>query len=213
MKPDTKQRLLDGTLETVRRGGIAGVSARSIAAAAGVNQALIFYHFGSVEELLEAACRQATEARVALYRDRLATVDSFGRLLAAARELHEAERAAGCVTVLAQLLAGAPGQPKLTAAVADALESWAAEIEAVLGRLLDGSPLAEVADVPGLARALSASFIGIELCEGVDPRAATAALDALDRLSVLVEVIDELGPAARLALAARTRKARGAHTP
>ena len=55
----------------------------------------------------------------------------------------EAERAAGCVTVLAQLPAGAPEQPKPAAAVAQALESWAAEIEAVLGRVLDGSPLAE----------------------------------------------------------------------
>lgn len=213
MKPDTKQRLLEGTLETVRRGGIAGVSARSIAAAAGVNQALIFYHFGSVEELLEAACRQATEARVAVYRDRFAAVDSLGGLLAVGRELHEAERSAGNVTVLAQLLAGAPGQPKLSAAVAASLESWSAEIEAVLARVLVDSPLAEVADMPGLARAVAASFVGIELYDGVDPRGATAALDALDRLSILVDVFDELGPVARRALAARTRKARRSRTP
>lgn len=212
MTPDTKQRLLDGTLETVRSAGIAGVSARSIAAAAGVNQALIFYHFGSVEELLEAACRQATQARVALYRDRFAAVGSLGQLLAVGRELHEAERAAGNVAVLAQLLAGAPGQPRLAAAVADGLESWVAEIEAVLARVLGGSPLAEVADVPGLARAVAASFVGIELYEGVDPRAAAAALDALDRISVLVDVFDDLGPVARRALAARTRRARRGRT-
>jgi AcrR family transcriptional regulator len=210
VKPDTKQRLLEGTLETVQRGGIAGVSARTIAAAAGVNQALIFYHFGSVEELLEATCRRATESRVALYRERFAAVESLGQLLAVGRELHEAERAAGNVTVLAQLLAGAPGQPRLAAAVAAGIASWTAEIETVLTRVLEGSPLADIADVPGLARAVAASFVGIELFEGVDAQAATAALDALDRLSVLVDVFDDLGPVARRALAGRTRKARRA---
>ena len=150
---------------------------------------------------------------MALDRDRFAAVGSLGGLLAAGRELHEAERSAGNVTVLARLLAGAPGQPKLSAAVAASLESWTAEIEAVLARVLDDSPLAEVADAPGLARAVAASFVGIELYDGVDPRGATAALDALDQLSILVDVFDELGPVARRALAARTRKARRSRTP
>jgi AcrR family transcriptional regulator len=213
VKPDTKQRLLDGTLETVRRGGIAAVSARSIAAAAGVNQALIFYHFGSVDELLEAACRQATEARIALYRERFATVSSLTQLLAVGRELHDAERTAGNVAVLAQLLAGAPGQPRLAVAVGESLAAWTTEIEAVLDRVLGTSPLADVADLPGLARAVAASFVGIELYDGVDPQGAAAALDALDQLSVLIDVFDDLGPVARRALAARTRKARRARVP
>ena len=38
--------------------------------------------------------------------------------------------------------------------------------------LLAGSPLAEVADPAGLARAISAGFIGLELYEGVDPAGA-----------------------------------------
>jgi AcrR family transcriptional regulator len=213
VKPDTKRRLLDGTLETVRRGGIAAVSARSVAATAGVNQALIFYHFRSVEELLEAACRQATEERVALYRERFALASSLAQLLAVGRELHEAERAAGNVAVLAQLLAGAAGQPRLAAAVAESLATWTAEIEAVLDRVLGASPLADLADVPGLARAVAASFVGIELYDGVDPQGAAAALDALDQLSVLIDVFDDLGPVARRALATRTRKARRTRVP
>src|SRR5213078_627494 len=60
---DTRQRLVDGAIETLRTHGLAGASARTIAATAGVNQALVFYHFGSVHELLEAACVAATEAR------------------------------------------------------------------------------------------------------------------------------------------------------
>ena len=52
MSADTRTKLLEGALRTVTEQGIAKTSARTIAAAAGVNQALVFYHFGSVDELL-----------------------------------------------------------------------------------------------------------------------------------------------------------------
>lgn len=77
----------------------------------------------------------------------------------------------------------------------------------MLDRLLAGSPAAEIADVPGLARAVSAAFIGLELYEGVDEAGAGQALAALDRLAVLIEVMDDLGPLARRAL--RRRLTRG----
>ena len=74
-------------------------------------------------------------------------------------------------------------------------------------QLLHGSALAGLADPAGLARAVSAAFIGLELYEGVDPAGAGAALDTLDALAVLVEVADDLGPVARRALRARARRA------
>ena len=58
----------------------------------------------------------------------------------------------------------------------------------------------------GLARAVSAAFIGLELYEGVDPDGATTALDALDGLAVLIDVVDDLGPVARKALRAKVRR-------
>jgi hypothetical protein len=78
----TKAKLLDATIETLRTHGIAGISARTIAATAGVNQALVFYHFGSVDQLLAAACTTATAERVAVFRDRFAEVGSLRELLA-----------------------------------------------------------------------------------------------------------------------------------
>jgi AcrR family transcriptional regulator len=203
---DTRQKLIDGTLQAVRTQGIAGVSARAIAAAAGVNQALVFYHFGSVDDLLGQACEQATRERVAHYRDRLAAVGSFRELLELGQALHTEERAQGNVAVLAQLLAGAQVQPKLAAPLAAALGLWVAEIEGVLRRLLADSPVGAVADPAGLARAVSGAFIGLELFEGVDPTGAEAALESLRRLAVLVEVVEDLGPMARRALRAKLRR-------
>lgn len=54
---ETREKLLEGALRTLVEQGIAKASARAIATTAGVNQALVFYHFGSVDELLAAACR------------------------------------------------------------------------------------------------------------------------------------------------------------
>ncbi|WP_425560579.1 TetR/AcrR family transcriptional regulator, partial [Luedemannella flava] len=203
---DTRQKLIDGALGTVRSHGIAGVSARTVAAAAGVNQALVFYHFGSMDDLLTEACQVATTASVARYREAFAAVTSLRELLDVGRAVHEQERADGNVAVLAQLLAGAQTDGKLAAATGRALSIWVAEVEGVLRRLLENSALADVADPAGLAHAVSAAFVGLELFEGVDPAGAAAALTALERLGAVVEAVDDLGPVARRAVRARLRR-------
>ncbi|MGI5499036.1 TetR/AcrR family transcriptional regulator [Lentzea sp. CA-135723] len=203
---DTRQRLIDGAIETLRTHGLTGTTARSIAATAGVNQALVFYHFGTVHDLLQAACLAATEATVAPFAERLDDVADLRQLLALGRSLHTEQRAEGNVMVLAQLLAGAQTSPELAEATAAALRLWITPIERALTRLLAGSPLADLVDTAGLARAVSAGFIGLELYEGVDQEGAKAALDALDRLAVLIEVVDDLGPVAHRALRAKLRR-------
>ena len=203
---ETRRKLIEGAVETLRTRGIAGTSARAIATSAGVNQALIFYHFGSVEQLVDVACREATAERVELYRSRFAAVGSLRELLQLGRELHVTERRAGNVTALAQVLAGAQQDDGLAAAAREALGLWIAEIESALVRLTAASPIAEVANPAGLAQGVAAAFIGIELYEGVNPGGAAAALDTLEQLAVLAEVIEDLGPVARRALRARIRR-------
>jgi AcrR family transcriptional regulator len=204
---DTRDRLIGGAIATLRSHGIAGTSARTIAAAAGVNQALIFHHFGGMDGLLAEACRRTTERRVARYRDRFATVGSLRELLTVGREIHTVERAEGNVAVLAQLLAAGQSDPALGRLTADALQLWVAEIEAVLTRLLADSPLSPVIDPRSLSRAVSAAFIGLELYEGVDAAGGSTALEALDQLGVLVELVEDLGPVTRRAVRSRLRRA------
>ncbi|WP_327680075.1 TetR/AcrR family transcriptional regulator [Streptomyces sp. NBC_00467] len=206
MSQETKEKLLEGALRTLTEQGIAKTSARSIAAAAGVNQALVFYHFGSVDDLLAAACRHGAEQRVSRYRERLGEIGTLAELLAFGREMHAEERAGGHVAVLGQLLAGAQSQPRLAPATAAGLELWIAEIERVLVRVLAASPLGEFADPVGLARAVAASFVGLELYEGVDPGGAERALAALEQLTVLAAALDELGPVAQRAVRHKLRR-------
>ncbi|MCF6526520.1 TetR/AcrR family transcriptional regulator, partial [Streptomyces sp. JJ36] len=206
---DTRRRLLEGALRCLTEQGIAGTSARTVAAAAGVNQALVFYHFGSVDELLAAACRYGAEQRVAAYRERLAQVGTLAELLALGRELHAREQADGTVAVLAQLLAGAQADARLAPATAAGLGLWIAELEEVLVRVLAASPLGEFVDPAGAARAVAASFVGLELYEGVDPEGGARALAALEQLAALAAVLDEQGPVVRRAVRAGLRRGTG----
>ncbi|MFD9052977.1 TetR/AcrR family transcriptional regulator [Streptomyces zaomyceticus] len=206
---ETREKLLEGALRTLVEQGIAKASARAIATTAGVNQALVFYHFGSVDELLAAACRHGAEQRVVRHRERLRSVGSLSELLAFGRALHEEEREAGHVAFLGQLLAGAQAHPRLVPATAAGLDLWIAEIEQVLVRVLAGSPLAEFTDPAGLARAVGASFVGLELYEGVDPAGAEAAFGALEQLGALMAAVEELSPVARKAVTYTLRRQSG----
>ncbi|MGW0910151.1 TetR/AcrR family transcriptional regulator [Streptomyces sp. NPDC002784] len=203
---ETKTKLLEGALRTLTEQGIAKTSARTVAAAAGVNQALVFYHFGSLNDLLAAACRYGAEQRVARYRDRFAAIGSLSELLTFGREMHEEERAFGHVSLLGQLLAGAQTHESLGPATAAGLDLWITEIEQVLTRVLAHTPFGEFVDPPGLARAVAASFVGIELYEGADAEGAGAALDALEQLGRLVAALDDLGPVAQRAVRHRLRR-------
>jgi hypothetical protein len=61
------------------------------------------------------------------------------------------------------MLAGAQNDTTLQAPTAAAIQLWIDEIETTLHRLLDGTILTTLVDVPSLARAVSAAFVGIEL--------------------------------------------------
>ena len=206
MSPQTRTRLLDGALETLVEQGIAGASARSIAAAAGVNQGLVFYHFGSVDNLLAEACRHGARQRVEGYRERFAAVRSVSELVELGRTVHAEEQAAGHVATLAQLLAGAQANSRLAEATAAGLEMWIAELEGVLERVIGRGPLAGLVDVGGLARAMAAGFVGLELYEGADAAGAKRALASLEQVGQAVAAVEEMGPLARRVVRARLRR-------
>ena len=197
---DTRPRLVDAAARVVRERGLAAASARAIATDAGVNQALIFYHFHTVNELIESASDHAVELSIAQYADQLAEVTTLTELLTLGQSLHERERSLGNVALMAQLLAGAQNNEVLARTARHALDAWAAQIDGALRRILRGSPIIDVADVAGLARAVSAAFLGLELYEGADADGAAQAFGALRSLGALVDLLDALGPVLRRAL-------------
>jgi len=208
----TRDKLLDATAEILATEGLAAASARAIATRADVNQALVFYHFGSVAELVEASLRRSADLAVATYRNRFDDVTSFSELLALGRQLHATERERGNVARMAQVMAGAQRDETLARAGRYALDQWTRQLEAVIGRLLLDSALRGLVQPKDLARAVAASFLGLELYEGVDPEGATSALLALEALGGLLEVVEGLGPVATRAVRGQVRKATRSRT-
>src|SRR3954452_4726178 len=84
----TRTQLVEAALETVKTKGYAGTTARAIASRAGVNQALVFYHFGGVDDLLLAALDASAAERLARYTAVMAAAGTTGEKIAAARSLY-----------------------------------------------------------------------------------------------------------------------------
>lgn len=202
---DTPARLRAAAVHTLVTRGIAGTSARTIAEAAGVSQGLVFYHYGSVNELLAAATREVTEQRATVYRDRLADVGSLGELADLARQLHDEERRLGNVAMVAQLLAGAHTHHELAPVARANFEVLAAEVRDGLARLLTGSVLDGVLPAEHLAHLVSAAFVGTELVPSDDDTEVgpEALFDTLRELADLVDGLLALGPTATAALRRR----------
>lgn len=193
----TRARIVEAALDALRDEGIAGISARSIARHGGFNQALIFYHFGSVEGLLVAVARSESERRSALYAPALAEVTSLAGLVAVARRLHDEEFQAGTVAALTQMLAGAVGSDELSRGIADSLRPWTTLVGETIDRLLADTPFGDVLPRDDLTSGLAALFLGIELLTGLDSRMAEGSLfDTMESVARLVDgMIQAASPA------------------
>ena len=164
---ETRDRIIDAALETVRVEGLVGTSARAIARTGDFNQALVFYHFGSIEELLLAALQQANERRVERFRDRLEAVDSLDGLVQIAADLH------GNIDhpdhpALVAIVAGWSTSSDVGMRILETLRPWDEMVEAALRRSLADTPFAQVVPTRDLAHAISSMFLGIELMSRLD---------------------------------------------
>jgi AcrR family transcriptional regulator len=189
---DTRDRIIQAALDTVREEGFADTTARSIARRGGFNQALIFYHFGSVDELLAAAFARVSEHQVARYREAVTEVGSLADLVAIARRLHDEDMADGSVTAVTQLMAAATDGER-AATLLDRFDEWIALVEEALDRAEAGSPLASAVPAREAAYAIASMFLGIELLSRLDPRRSEA--DAVfSMMETMAGLIDQLGP-------------------
>jgi AcrR family transcriptional regulator len=164
MTKATAQTIVKATLETVREEGFAGATSRAIARRGGFNQALIFYHFGSLESLLLASLRQTSEERLTRYRELVAPIESLSALVPAMADLWQEDKAAGHVRVVAQLVAGSANRPELAAAVVELTEPWIAFAQETFDRVLPpGLPTAD------LAFGTVVWYLGVNLITHLDP--------------------------------------------
>jgi AcrR family transcriptional regulator len=158
----TRTRLIDAALQTLTSRGFSGTTARAIAVTARANQALIFYHFGSVDNLLLAALDATSERRLRRYRERLADVTQLSELVERMSALYAEDVRLGHVAAVQELIAGGSSVPALRPEVVARLDPWIRLAEEIGQRVLSGSLLEPGAVIHELAFAAVALYLGIE---------------------------------------------------
>jgi AcrR family transcriptional regulator len=184
----TRRQIVDAALETLKQEGFAGATSRTIARAGGFNQALIFYHFGSLDGLLLAALDRTSEERLERYRQAVGDAASVDELLAALAHLYAEDRERGHMTVVAQMVAGSAARPELKPALVERMEPWLALCEEALEKGFRWLGLPELVPRRELAYAFVTFYLGVNLMTQLDEdRARTDALFArLDALAPLL---------------------------
>jgi AcrR family transcriptional regulator len=188
---ETREALVAGAIDALKEEGFAGASAREIARRAGCNQSLVFYHFGSVANLLLAALDSVSATRRAHYQAAVDRAEGLGALVGAAAAVFEEDLDAGHIAVLAEMIAGASSTPGLAAEVAARIAPWRDfTADAVRGGLAE-SPLASVVEPDVAAHAIVALYLGLEMLAHLDGdrEAATALFDRARLLASLVSAL------------------------
>ncbi|MEO8080149.1 MAG: TetR/AcrR family transcriptional regulator [Caldimonas sp.] len=142
--------------------GYANLNVRDIAREAGVNHALIGYHFRGKQQLvlavLDEANRQLLDRQTSMYHG----TDSAGRQWQQACDFYEQDLKSGFVRLLMELMGASFHDPDLRNGFVPRLLAWHGLIESVVVEFLESSGL----DLPVSAQAISAwitwFWIGME---------------------------------------------------
>jgi AcrR family transcriptional regulator len=185
----TKLQIVEAALETLKSVGFAGASARAIAHQGGFNQALIFYHFGSVQTTLLAAFDLISDRRMLEYGPQLEAAVSAPQLARLARQIYDDDLERGYVTALGEMVAGGVSDPVLGAEVAARIEPWIDMVQRKLCELLEGSALLSVVAPRDLAFGIVASYFGIDMLSHLqqDRSRADSLLDLAARVADLAD--------------------------
>ena len=165
---------MDAAIDTLTSDGYGGASARSIASRAGLNQGLIFYHFGSVANLLLAALDAVSEERLHRYGTEVSGVQGPGQLVDAAEAIFRNDLDAGYITVLVEMIAGASSTPGLGPEVSARIRPWREFAQATIEESLGDSPLGNVLPAKDVAHAVVALYLGLEMLSHLDGDAEPA---------------------------------------
>lgn len=188
---NTREKLVTGAFEALRTLGYAGASSRAIGRIAGVNPALVFYYFESVDDLLVAALAEASEERLARYRGAIESVESASDLVNALAEIYRDDFESGHVRVVSELVAASINRPELAARVTALMDPWVELAERAVQVVLGKSPIGEVVPPRSVARAGVVFYLGANLLTQLrsEPDDIGAVLDDAARFAGLLDAL------------------------
>ena len=198
----TRERILDATFRRLVSEGYAALSVREIARDAGVNHALINYHFRTkdqlVIEVLDAVNQRLLKRQATMY----GSSGGFAEKWAAARRFYEDDLASGFVRLQAELSAASLSNPGLREKVVPRLLAWkklvlGAVREAVDAWQADGTALPAPFTPEVIACWIAEFWLGMESADLLDAKGSQAQhRAALDAVQWLLEALDGKAPTA-----------------
>lgn len=193
---ETRVALMDAAVHLTATQGTRGLTVRAIAGEAGVNQALIHYHFKGVAPLLREAYERATSAMMADYASDLASVLTFDDLYRVGAQMAERAREDGSAATLSAIVAAAHTDPAMAEALARNLEKWHTAVGESVGRVLASRGLSDVVEVEALTGPLAAATIGMVTIGSVPGQPLGDPMQALGGLPAMLDRTLRFVPAA-----------------
>jgi AcrR family transcriptional regulator len=195
---ETTTKILEAAFRQLARKGYAALSMREIAKDAGVNHALINYHFRSKDQLVIAVLDEANRQLLDRQKRMYGSVASFSEKWAQAREFYQEDIASGFVRVQAELWAASLSDAGLREKFLPRLVAWR---ELVRGGVRDAFaafeargvklPAPFTADV--VACWISEFWFGMEFVDLIGtPRQGAEHAAALDAVQAVLEQLDAL---------------------
>jgi AcrR family transcriptional regulator len=160
---DTRDAIVNATVTTLAELGFSGTSARAVAERAGVAPGGVFYHFGSMDDLLAEVFTICLDRRIARLRTAVDVprADLAAAFTAAVREefAHPESRA------VLELVVGAIDSPVLAARVRYGFDQSFAFTREVVELLLGDSPLAAGLPLHLVSQVAASAFFGLAVME------------------------------------------------
>ena len=166
-------------------------STRAIAEIGGHNPALTFYYFGSLHELLLSALEEASRGRLERYAPEARAARSGAELLALMRRIYREDSESGFIRVASEMVAGAVAHPELGPRVIELMQPWIDLAEESFARVLEGTPLAGLADPPSSPRRRIMFYLGANLYTQLVPEreAVEPLLRAAERAAAFADLL------------------------
>jgi AcrR family transcriptional regulator len=173
----TRAALIEATVAALADQGFSATSARAVAARAGVAPGGVFYHFGSMDDLLAEVFTTCLDRRIVRLR-RALDVRAAG-VPAAFTEAVRHEFAHPESRALLELVVGAITSPLLGERVREGLDRSFRFTREVLEHVLAGSPLSAAFPLDLMAQVAASAFFGLAVMDLVGAQVDIDGMTAL----------------------------------
>lgn len=186
---ETRMVIIEAAIASLAEQGFSATSARAVAERAEVAPGGLFYHFGSMDELLAEVFSVGLDRRV----ERLSAALDVPEieLPSAFPQAVRAEFANPESRALLELVVGAIDSPVLAARVRDGLDRSVAFTREVIDRMVGASPMAALLPLDLVAQVAASAFFGLAVMDLVG---ADVDVDGMaDLTTALLQLTSGLG--------------------